>query len=378
LNKSCTLTDNGFNIDTTGRVGHCCIQKRVIRVNWNEINDMNAWYQTNDWLNTVRNELNTGIENHACSNCWYNENSGLESKRQRVNKQYGKTSHSIRHLDLRLSNKCNLQCKMCSGGFSDQIVNLALELKDIGVENDLLNYIPSQNVNIDIQKLLNLVLELPDLQTIRFAGGEPFIMPEVEEFLFKLVEKNKTDLEIEFITNCTSAKPRIIETLEKFHHVELMCSIDAIEDALEYQRYPAKWKTIEKNFIRMYNSKCTVGLTPCISMLTYHNMTDFFEWANQFPLARVSYNEVDYPSFLDFRLIPLNARKDFYNTFSNISFGDVNENWKKFQQSTMYEHRSITINERRLLKHYSNDIWDYKCNVKFLEAYPWAKELLNE
>jgi organic radical activating enzyme len=337
---------------------------------------MNAWYQTNSWLNTVRDDLASGIENSACESCWHNEHNNLESKRQRVNKQYGKTSHSIRHLDLRLSNKCNLQCKMCSGGFSDQIVNLALELKSIGVENDLLNHIPSQNVNIDVQKLLNLVLELPDLQTIRFAGGEPFIMPEVEEFLYKLVERDKTDLEIEFITNCTSAKPRIIETLEKFRHVELMCSIDAIEDALEYQRYPARWKTIEKNFIRMYNSKCTVGLTPCISMLTYHNMTDFFKWVSQFPLARVSYNEVDYPSFLDFRLIPVNARKDFYNTFSNISFGDVNKNWKKFQQTTMYEHRSITTNEQKLLNHYSKDIWDYRCNVRFLEAYPWAKELL--
>lgn len=376
MNRFCTLTDNGFNIDTSGRIGHCCIQKRAMRVNWDEINDLNEWYQKNDWLNTVRRELNAGIKNPACANCWHNEDNGLESKRQRVNKQYGKTSYSIRHLDLRLSNKCNLQCKMCSGGFSDQIVNLALELKYKGIDNDLLNHIPSKNVSVDTKKLLDLVLELPDLQTIRFAGGEPFIMPEVEEFLFKLVEKGKTDLEIEFITNCTSAKPRIIETLEKFRHVELMCSIDAIEDALEYQRYPAKWKTIEKNFIRMYNSKCTVSLTPCISMLTYHNMTDFFMWANKFPSARVSYNEVDYPSFLDFRLIPLDSRKHFLKTFTKIKLGDVNENWKKFQQNTMYEHRLITNNERKLLKHYSQDIWDYRCNVKFLDAYPWANELL--
>lgn len=378
MNKFCSLTYNGFNIDTSGRVGHCCIQKRNIKVDWNNVTNLNDWYKNNNWLNSVRDNLDNGVENSACESCWQNERHDKQSKRHRVNQQYGKTTHSIRHLDLRLSNKCNLQCKMCSGGFSDQITNLALELKGKGIDNDLLNYIPSQNVKVNTHRLLDLVLELPDLQTIRFAGGEPFIMPEVEEFLFKLVELGKTDLEIEFITNCTSAKPRIIETLEKFRHVELMCSIDAIEDALEYQRYPAKWKTIEKNFIRMYNSKCIVGLTPCISMLTYHNMTDFFEWANQFPLARVSYNEVGYPSFLDFRLIPLNARKDFYNTFSNIKFGDVNENWKKFQQATMYEHRVITINERSLLKHYSNDIWDYRCNVKFLDAYPWAKELLNE
>ena len=372
----CTLTNNGFTIDTTGRVGHCCIQKRDIRVDWSTVDNLNEWYKSNDWLNAVRNDLNQDIENSACESCWHNERNNKQSKRHRVNQQYGSTDQSIRHLDLRLSNKCNLQCKMCSGGFSDQLVNLAYELKDAGIDNDLLKHIPSQSLEVDTKKLLDLVLELPDLQTLRFAGGEPFIMPEVEEFLYKLVEQGKTDLEIEFITNCTSAKTRILAALEKFKHVELMCSIDAVGAALEYQRYPARWETIERNFIRMYNSKCTVGLTPAISMLTYHNMTEFFDWTNKFPKARVSYNEVDYPSFLDFRLIPLDARQEFYNDFSKVIFGDVNNNWKKFQQSTMYEHRSITNNEHKMLKHYSKDIWDYKCNVKFLDAYPWAEALL--
>ena len=374
--KYCTLTNNGFNIDTTGRIGHCCIQKRDLRVDWNTIDDMNAWYKSNSWLNTVRKDLEAGIENTACESCWHNERNGKESKRHRVNQQYGSTNQSIRHLDLRLSNKCNLQCKMCSGGFSDQLVNLAYELKDAGIDNDLLKHIPSQSLEVDTKKLLDLVLELPDLQTLRFAGGEPFIMPEVEEFLYKLVEQGKTDLEIEFITNCTSAKTRILTALEKFKHVELMCSIDAVGAALEYQRYPARWETIKRNFIRMYNSKCTVGLTPAMSMLTYHNMTEFFDWANKFPKARVSYNEVDYPSFLDFRLIPLDARQEFYNDFSKVTFGDVNNNWKKFQQSTMYEHRQISTREQKQLQHYSNDIWDYRCNVKFLDAYPWAEALL--
>ena len=372
----CTLTNNGFSLSTAGRVGHCCIQKRDIRVDWSTVDNLNEWYKSNNWLNTVRKDLEVGIENTACESCWHNERNNKQSKRYRVNQQYGSTNQSIRHLDLRLSNKCNLQCKMCSGGFSDQLVNLAYELKDAGIDNDLLKHIPSQSLEVDTKKLLDLVLELPDLQTLRFAGGEPFIMPEVEEFLYKLVEQGKTDLEIEFITNCTSAKTRILAALEKFKHVELMCSIDAVGAALEYQRYPARWETIERNFIRMYNSKCTVGLTPAISMLTYHNMTEFFNWTNKFPKARVSYNEVDYPSFLDFRLIPLDVRQEFYNDFSKVKFGDVNNNWKKFQQSTMYEHRQISTGEQKQLQHYSKDIWDYRCNVKFLDAYPWAEALL--
>lgn len=374
--KNCALTHNGFNIDTTGRVGHCCIQKRDIRVDWDTVDNINDWYKSNSWLNNVRKDLETGIENTACESCWHNERNGRQSKRHRVNQQYSYSNQSIKHLDLRLSNKCNLQCKMCSGGFSDQIVNLALELKTNGVDNDLLNHIPNQKLEVNIKKLLDLVLELPDLETVRFAGGEPFIMPEVEEFLYKLVEQDKTNLKIEFITNCTSAKTRILETLEKFRKVELMCSIDAVGDALEYQRYPARWKTIERNFVKMYNSKCVVSLTPVVSLLTYHNMPEFFAWANNFPQARVGYNEVNWPSFLDFRLIPLDTRTEFYRELSDVEFINANSNWITFQTKTMYEHKQISTIERSLLKHYSEDIWDYRCNIKFLDAYPWAQQLL--
>lgn len=377
MNKFCTLTNIGFNIDTVGRVGHCCIQDREIIPDWNNVDNLNEWYRTDDWLNTVRHDLSNGIENSACVKCWNDERNNKESKRQRVNKQYDNVSvPTIRHLDLRLSNKCNLQCKMCSGGFSDQLVNLAYEIEKTGVKNDLLNSIPSQISQTDISRLLDLVLELPDLDTLRFAGGEPFIMPEVEEFLFKLVEIGRTDINIEFITNCTSAKPRILETLEKFRHVELMCSIDAIGESLEYQRYPSKWKSIERNFIKMYNTKCTVGLTPCISMLTYNNTPEFFDWANQFPDARVSYNEVDYPSFLNFRHVPLEARTEFYSKMAKIEFKNVNNNWRQFQTTTMYEYIEISDDDRKKLAHYSQDIWDYRCNVEFLDLYPWAERLI--
>ena len=71
-----------------------------------------------------------------------------------------------------------------------------MELKTNGVDNDLLNHIPNQKLEVNIKKLLDLDLELPDLETVRFAGGEPFIMPEVEEFLYKLVEQDKTNLKI--------------------------------------------------------------------------------------------------------------------------------------------------------------------------------------
>ena len=79
--KNCALTHNGFNIDTTGRVGQCCIQKSDIRVDWDTVDNINDWYKSNSWLNNVRKDLETGIENTACESCWHNERNGRQSKR---------------------------------------------------------------------------------------------------------------------------------------------------------------------------------------------------------------------------------------------------------------------------------------------------------
>jgi organic radical activating enzyme len=378
----CKLAHQGLYVGTTGVVKHCCIQhtdssvdNSVVIKDWSSINDLTDFYLNNQWLATVRNELDNGIKNPGCNECWNNEYNKLQSKRQRVNKEpFYKTS--ITTVDLRLSNKCNLQCKMCYPGASSQLANLAIELDSKGIKNDLTKTVSTQIYNID--NLLNLVTELPDLEYLRLAGGEPFIMPEIEEMLSKLLEKNKTNITIDFITNCTSAKTKVINLLEKFNKVILQCSIDATEEDLEYQRYPAKWSNIEKNFIKFYNSKCEVNLTPCISMLNFLNINKFLIWTEQFPKSRVSFNEVTHPSFLDFRLVPLENRKDLFNDLTKYSLKtNTAKNWDKFISTLMYQHKVPTKNECDLLKHYSQDIWDYRCNVKFLEKYPYMGFMIN-
>jgi len=376
MNKHCTVTHTGFNIDTNGRIGQCCLQKKEFLIDdFDNITDLNSWYNNDPWLSEIRHSLDNGIEHPACFTCWHYEHDNKSSKRIRSNnaeQQSKKTT--IEHLDLRLSSKCNLECKLCFPGCSSQIEKLALELKEKNIESRL--DLPSKNKsNLDISKLLTLVLDLPDIKAIRFAGGEPFIMPEVEEFLFKLVEI-KQDISIEFITNCTVVKNKIIDVLEKFKRVHIMCSIDGIKDTIEYQRYPCKWSVIEKNFIKLYNSNFKVELTPCITLLNYLNLHKLVNWANLFPKARLCYNELINPSYLDFRIIPISARENFYNIFKNIEFKNCMENWRIFQSKTMYDYKKPTKQQIDDLKHYSSVVWDYECKEKFLDRYPWANSII--
>jgi MoaA/NifB/PqqE/SkfB family radical SAM enzyme len=377
----CPLAYKGLAINTTGWASHCCTQNKEIQItDWKEISDLNEWYRSHAWFTDVRNNLENDTQHSACKSCWHYENKNAESKRQRqikyIDLDNPDTNVDLEFVDLRLSNKCNLQCKMCYGGASDQLAKLAVELDEKGIKNDLLK----TNVKpiTDTEHILNLVLDLPSLKTIRFAGGEPFVMPEVEEFLFKLVEKGKTDLKIEFITNCTSVKTKIINVLEKFKIVDLSCSIDGTGDALEYQRYPAKWKTVEKNFIKLCNSKCNTALTPCITHLNLLNMADFLSWASQFP-SLVAYNEVYDPSFLNFRYVPLEERTQLINDLKKIKLTrNFAPNWKNFINNFVHEYKEPTEHDCNMLKHYSEDIWNYKCNVEYLTQYPYMKYMIEK
>lgn len=341
------------------------------QLNWDNVNDLNTWYQHSDELNETRYALDHGNEHPSCESCWAYEADSMPSMRTH-NLYYTRDTQStetdIRHVDLRLSNHCNLQCKMCTPHDSDQLVKLAHELP---FDNPLLKQLPKLEYE-DTERLLALILQLPNLETIRFAGGEPFIMPEVEQFLYKLVAQGKTNINIEFVTNCTSAKPKVIALLERFNSVELMCSIDGVEDTLEYQRYPARWSTIENNFKRMYNSRCNTRIVPCIGLLNYLDLDRFFAWAAQYPDSLITFNEIQEPSFLDFRLIPIEVRPKTFKLSSN-----VNDAWFSFIADKMHQTRQPTQDECNQLKQYAQ-AWDYRCNEKFLDRYPWASYIIEK
>jgi hypothetical protein len=336
---------------------------------WSTVTDLNTFGSTDLVFRQVREQ---GVLHSACKSCSAYEANNMPSMREH-NMYYGddeiNTVVDIRHVDLRLSNKCNLQCKMCNPNDSDQLVKLAHELP---FDNPLLHQLPAQESE-DTEQLLELILQLPNLETIRFAGGEPFIMPEVEQFLYKLVAQGRTDINIEFVTNCTSAKPKVIALLEQFDRVELMCSIDGVEDTLEYQRYPARWSTIENNFERMYNSKCNTRIVPCIGLLNYLDLNRFFAWAEQYPRSLITFNEIQEPSFLDFRLIPAAVRPKTFNLGNNV----FTPSWFSFIDDKMHETREPTQEECNLLKQYTQ-VWDYRCNEKFLNRYPWASYIIEK
>jgi sulfatase maturation enzyme AslB (radical SAM superfamily) len=375
--KNCWSTYHELNLTTRGTLSNCCVQDLDVVVDWDKIDDLDEWFRNFSSFNEIRALLNTGVEIKECESCWVQERSDIKSRREYKSDFYKteKNNITIKKLDLRISNKCNLQCKMCVPNASDQIAKLGKELHQAGI-TDMIYYQTNDFTQTHTTKILDLAVNLPNLEMITFAGGEPFIMPEVEEFLLKMVNANKLDVRIEFITNCTVIKTDVINLLKNFKNVLISCSIDGIGEQLEYQRYPSKWNIIERNFKKIYDTNFDVVITPCISLLNLTDIHKFVDWANQYPNARVIYNEVDSPEYLNFRYVPMHERQNLINSNTKLVNGDAN--WDKFFNNLIREYVEPSNEDCNMLKEYSTKVWDYRCNVKFLDMYPWASYMIEK
>ena len=224
--------------------------------------------------------------------------------------------------------------------------------------------------------LFYFIKNTPTLKEIKLSGGEPFAMEEIEELLFKLVEHKITDLELSIITNTTIVKNEIISTLEKFKSTHIQCSIDGIGQMFEYQRYPCKWEVADYNFAKLYNSKLTVNLTPAWSNLNVLSMAEFLEWTNKFPKSHVAFNEVNTPSYLDWKTIPLDYRQESLTKLKQVSMhSKVHGNYKKFIDKFGTEVRSFT--DKELIEYRDAVVsWDMTSKVKYQDVCKWNQAII--
>lgn len=393
MNLNCTWAYNDLFIGTKNNVAMCCMQGYGQEApDWSIVDNLNQWYRTFPPFEKIRDEHENNIQTSKCQRCWKYENANTPSPRTRKNdnelRHFGKlpTETVIKNIEMRFSNKCNLRCRMCDANSSSQIQNLVEELKNNGVKNntyvdDPITYKEFENID----KLLKLVVDCDTIERIELAGGEPFLMPEVEWILKELIKRNKTNIDIKFITNLTSTKPKVLDLLKKFKHVRFDCSIDGIGPAIEYQRYPVKWKTIERNLKFLYENKgdtISIGFVPCISQLNLLDFPDLIDCArDNFPDISQGFNIVNSPSYLDFKLIPLKYREKLFKRSKNIDISFMHpykqQIYKQFFDSVIYEHRKITDKEKQELRD-AIEFWDYKSSLKFTDHYPWANELIGK
>jgi len=244
-------------------------------------------FETDKNYTTIRNRMLAGEPNpQHCSTCYQVEKQGIVSARiqetvEWANRLNFTSLDDLKNLsgpafyEIRASNKCNLQCRMCGPSSSHLI---AQEYKKLKITNS--DFSELEYTNFDFVNFTNL-------QKLYVAGGEPTIMPEFYEFLDRCIAGNNTNFELAINTNGTKLSERFKKQLTHFSLVSFIISVDGYQDLNHYIRWPSKWDQIISNTHYLYkNFPICFNITVSIyNISTLHRLIQYIDTA--FPRAIV-------------------------------------------------------------------------------------------
>lgn len=237
---------------------------------------LDAW--NSDSLQNHRKKLINNERPDECSFCWEQEALGLNSMRilqnghyenlYKINRlvlieKFQKGQLDLLRLHLRMSNKCNLKCRICSPSNSSVWAVESGEFK---------HKKPVSYYTKDNWKALNKLF--PTLRYINILGGEPLVLEENIRLL-KLIVKAKYNnkIEVEFATNGTIFSKEICKLYLKFKKAKILFSVDDLGNRFNYQRKNASfdrvWGNIKK-YQNFFKKQPSISYTICITVSLFN------------------------------------------------------------------------------------------------------------
>ena len=272
----------------------CCVASNKLKTwadnpeNWLE----EKW--TSEYMVDLRKRMfDEDAELPECSECIAMErNNGLSDRMQHeqyykdedieYNIETGNQYGAPIDFDLRPGNMCNLQCRMCGPASSSQLnkeikSNKTL-FKQLGHKYDVVD-----GSNWSSEKNLSYIEKsLPNTKKIKFLGGEPTIMPDVNRLLENMNQNKIYDTlgTLHFTTNGTNLNRKFYDKIKNYKTVDVNLSIDGIDKVVEYIRYPLNFKKFKENYesVRTLDN-VSVVLNCTVQSLNIHHMLDYTKWA---------------------------------------------------------------------------------------------------
>ena len=346
---------------TWGGVTPCCVGEPLSE-NLNETTFSKAWGSHS--MRSLRKAMLTGKKSSVCKRCYDEEKVQIASHRVRSN-EYWKDYYSFErftqqtdkkgvysgktvYLDLRLGNKCNLECTMCSPqetirweSLSDKIQKNAKTLilkKYIKNHQNFIKTAPSKLWYEREEFKQDLYNQIPFLKRVTIAGGEPFLIKEHYSFLEECInQKEAHHISLHYHTNGTVLGQELFDKWKHFESVIVFISLDDIGERNRYIRYPCSWTRIEKN-LEVIDKKSPKNVHPMIlCTIQIKNIFYFDKFLSyltdkKFNKVHAYYDDlvhtevVHYPYFLSCQVLPKNVKDIVSERFEKI--------YKKFPTKT--------------------------------------------
>lgn len=273
-----------------GTVGPCCLAPWGKEETFGDINEQSIEEIWNgEKMRAFRLKMLMDEPDSRCQACYACEANGLSSPRIGTNFYYSdqlqrafatQPDGSVQNAnpiywDIRISNLCNLKCRICGHDSSSEWYRDAQEM-------GLFTYAEKVHRGPkDFNKLFSqLKLLATEVEEIYFAGGEPSVTEEVYLLLQHLIDIGRTNLRIYYVTNFSRSTYKhydLYEMFSRFEDVNVLASLDDMGAQVEIQRHGLKWDQAVTNRKRMLKVAPEVNLcvTPTASVFNVLHLPAF-------------------------------------------------------------------------------------------------------
>lgn len=274
----CPLPWSGFYLAPNGDVANCSISQKILgNINQLPIEDILMGIENQQ----IKQDLAQGIKTPACDNCWtFEQLNPNSSPTEGSNRKHFKTAlarsvinivddtarFSLKQVDLRWRNTCNLACVYCGPDLSSTWAHELGETHTIdeAALESLKDYI---------------VKHIKQLDYVYLCGGEPLLMKENLE-LISLIKAQNPNVFIRVNTNLTNINSPIYRELVACDNVHWIISVESTESIFEFVRYGAKWTSWLANLKQLqqdvgHRHKISFNMVWC--SLTSQNIFESFD-----------------------------------------------------------------------------------------------------
>lgn len=290
----CNFPWRHLYVETNGHKKICCMPDQYLEKqdgyrHYTMYDGLLAGWNS-DYMKNIRLSMLNGKKLRECNKCYDKEERGIPSLRtlslngahageivkhfdeyKAMTNADGSVNTMPHDIELHFGNVCNLKCKMCSTFFSHMIGKELLNIKKD--DPSFFQWIQRQGGHVnnwstgDLSEVFDwykdpavktkVFNEINDhVERVNVIGGEPTVIPEFWELLQFLSRKGTLkNKHIKLVTNGTNTNPRLMEWFAEAKSVEIMVSIDAVEERNKYIRFPADWDTLLKN-LEFYKQLC--------------------------------------------------------------------------------------------------------------------------
>ena len=310
LKTFCPLPWMHLSVEPNGAGRVCCENSNPLLKDdkgqlafWKHSSGLHSYFNSKDYKK-LRLQMLSGERPSRCAPCFNQEDHGVQSRREQCVHQYreeidslieatnpdGSIDHPrILYLDMALSNKCNLKCRMCSPWNSYLI---GQDWEKMGKPFSKYDKKETKRMMRDkwysSSNFFRLIREsLPSTQEIFTTGGEPLLIEEHLQILEMIVKENHADhISLRYNSNQTVIPDEIVSLWKHFKKVEFNCSVKAFGELNDYIRHLSKWDEQEKNIyylddVASQNPRINLYIHTTLQAYNVLRIPEFLNWLRE-------------------------------------------------------------------------------------------------